>query len=281
MKIETIPTDQIRVLNPRARNKVKFQEIVDSVDKLGLKKPITVSPREGGGYDLICGQGRLEAYQELGEAEVPAVVREVTEEDRLLMSLVENIARRNHSAVELLSEIGALRQRGYKHREIAKKTGIASGDVSKILTLLKHSEDRLIMAVERGRIPLTIATTIATAKDEDVQKALEEAYETGKLKGKALERARTIVETRRARGKKNRYGKPGKRKISAKDLVRTYTTVAGKQKRMVKKAQLCETRLTFVASALRELLDDPAFVDMLRAEKINDLPKYLAERING
>ena len=46
-----------------------------------FKKPITVSPREDGGYDLICGQGRLEAFIALGQTEIPAVIAEATPED--------------------------------------------------------------------------------------------------------------------------------------------------------------------------------------------------------
>lgn len=92
-EIQMIPVAEIRVLNPRARNKAKFLEIVGNISKLGLKKPIAVSRRgtDDGGYDLVCGQGRLEAYFALGQTEVPAVVVVVPREDRFIMSLVENI----------------------------------------------------------------------------------------------------------------------------------------------------------------------------------------------
>lgn len=93
--IRMIPISKIRVLNPRARNKAKFSDIVANIAALGLKKPITVSPRDddSGAYDLVCGQGRLEAFQALGQEEVPALVRDVPRHDRFIMSLVESIAR--------------------------------------------------------------------------------------------------------------------------------------------------------------------------------------------
>jgi len=63
--------DQMYVLNPRSRNKVVFQNIVSNISTLGLKKPITVARRaqaaDGKSYDLVCGQGRLEAYITLGQ----------------------------------------------------------------------------------------------------------------------------------------------------------------------------------------------------------------------
>lgn len=65
--VEMIPVDRITVINPRVRNKKIFNEIISNIGELGLKKPITVTRRadaDGPRYDLVCGQGRLEAYQE-------------------------------------------------------------------------------------------------------------------------------------------------------------------------------------------------------------------------
>ena len=95
--IEMIPISRITVLNPRARNKRQHREIVNNIETIGLKRPITVSKHDGPGgprYDLVCGEGRLEAFQMLGQTEIPAVVIEASESECLVMSLVENIARR-------------------------------------------------------------------------------------------------------------------------------------------------------------------------------------------
>jgi ParB family transcriptional regulator, chromosome partitioning protein len=83
-RVELIPIDRITVVNPRIRNKRVFKEIVDNIAKVGLKRPITVSRRaEAGGpyYDLVCGQGRLEAYRALGQEQVPALVVTADPED--------------------------------------------------------------------------------------------------------------------------------------------------------------------------------------------------------
>ncbi|MEY9634115.1 hypothetical protein ABIF66_002344 [Bradyrhizobium japonicum] len=71
--IEIIPINTIDAANPRARNRRIFKEIVTSVAELGLKRPITVKRKPGEGearYELVCGQGRLEAYQTLGQREI-------------------------------------------------------------------------------------------------------------------------------------------------------------------------------------------------------------------
>ena len=90
-----ISIEDIHILNPRVRNQIIAEEIRQNIRSVGLKRPITVSPRNdaksGKKYDLVCGQGRLEAYISAGETEIPCVVRKVSEEDAHIMSLVENM----------------------------------------------------------------------------------------------------------------------------------------------------------------------------------------------
>src|SRR5690242_5500707 len=111
--VQMIAIGEINVLNPRSRNKTVFQGIVSNIQNVGLKKPITVArrlqPVDGKKYDLVCGQGRLEAYGALGQTEIPAIVMDASREDCFLMSLVENVARRHPSPLELLREISNLK----------------------------------------------------------------------------------------------------------------------------------------------------------------------------
>lgn len=160
-EIQLIPIEKIRILNPRLRNQKKFQEIVGSIYGQGLKKPITISRRREESdctdYDLVCGQGRLEAYMALGVKEIPAIVVDVSKEDRLLMSLVENLARKISNQVELMENIRILKERGYTAAEIADKTGLSTDYVYGILHLLEQGEERLIIAVTNRQIPLYVA----------------------------------------------------------------------------------------------------------------------------
>ena len=168
-EIRMIPVDAITVLNPRVRNKRIFQELVTSIAHLGLKKPITVSQRPGKPrFDLVCGQGRLEAFIALGQPEIPAIVIDASEDDCFVMSLVENLARRQHTPLELVRAIGSLRERGYTHHEIAAKVDFSPEYVGAICYLLENGEEKLINAVERGVIPHSIAMEIAKAKEGEV-----------------------------------------------------------------------------------------------------------------
>ncbi|WP_051927418.1 ParB N-terminal domain-containing protein [Ruegeria halocynthiae] len=116
-----VPVDAITVVNPRIRNQKVFEEITANIAELGLKRPIMVAVREpeSGGepsYELVCGQGRLEAFKALGQSEIPSIVINASSEDCLVMSLVENVARRQHHSLDLLRDIRRLKESGYSEQ---------------------------------------------------------------------------------------------------------------------------------------------------------------------
>jgi len=284
--IEMIPIDQIQVLNPRARNHRQYREIVDNIDKIGLKRPITVSRRDpsekGIAYDLVCGQGRLEAYQMLGRAEIPAIVVSAHEEDCLVMSLVENIARRQHPAIELMREIESLHRREYNETEIADKLGVTASWVSMLLGLLEHGEERLVSAVETGLVPISLAVSIARSDDAEIQEVLANAYAQGTIKGKKITVLRKLLEQRARRGKNERqatFGRKGSRKLNAESLRRIYEREVGKQRLLARTADFTHKRLLFVIQALQTLLRDVRFVTLLHEERVDTIPGPLERRM--
>lgn len=285
-EVRMIPVDRIDILNPRDRNKRVFEEIVGNIKTIGLKKPITVTPRLGdsGGerFLLVCGEGRLNAFRSLGEATIPALVVKVNDEDAFIMSLAENIARRQYRPLEILAGIKQLRDKGYSPKEIAAKTGLTAQYITGILTLLQQGEERLLVAVEKGRVPLNAALAIVGAGDDDkaMQAALQEAYECGKLRGRQLMEVRRIIERRQTLGRSVARATPRKMAdVSTSSLVRTYQREVERQKMTVKKAEFAQQRLLFVVSALRQLFADENFVNLLRAEGLDTLPEYLANRV--
>jgi ParB family chromosome partitioning protein len=283
--VQMIPIDQINVLNPRSRNKTLFQGIVANISNLGLKRPITVAlrkdPIDNKRYDLVCGQGRLEAFIALGQPEIPAIVKDASREECFLMSLVENVARRQQRPLELLREIESLRSRGYNSTEIAKKIDVTKAYVVGIVHLLKNGEERLLTAVEKGRIPLSVAMQIANADEDGIQRALCQAYEEKTLRGRRLLTVRRIIEMRKANGKRTNQGvrRRNEQLQSAVGLVRAYRQEADRQKLLVKKSQLTEHRLLLIVSGVKNLFRDDNFLTLLRAEGLDSLPAPLAEKI--
>lgn len=285
-QVTVIPIDRIRILNPRVRNRRNFADMVESIAKVGLKRPITVAVRKNTNpaeYDLVCGQGRLEAFVELGQSEIPAVIIQAEESDCLVMSLVENCARRQHRAIDLMQEIGSLRNRGYTDRQIAGKIGVSTEYVSMIAGLLERGEERLVAAVETGLIPLNLAIDISRTDDEGAQRALTEVYMEKKLRGKKLSAVLKLLQQRQRRGPHIRSSPAGrtgaKRPLTSDALVRAYRQEADRQKLIIKKAEVTQGKLLFVIEAFRALKKDEAFLNLLRAEGLGSLPQYIEDSL--
>lgn len=287
-RVEMIRIDRIIILNPRVRNRRKFLEVVESIRTVGLKRPIRVNTMIGpdgrDSYGLVCGQGRIEAFRELGRTEIPAIITEATEEECLVMSLVENCARRQHRSIDLLQDVATLRKRGYSDRQIAEKIGTTPEWVNMMGMLIEKGEQRLIEAVDAGTIPITVAMEIARADDETTQQLLAEAYTQGKLTGPRLIKMRRLIEQRTRRGKHlstTPFGRKLTRAKTSEAFIRIFQQEADKQRLLVKKAEMTETRLLFVVEALKNLRADENFVTLLRAERLDSMPKDLEIRIVG
>ena len=281
-RIEMIPIDRITVVNPRVRNKRVFRGIVENIAEVGLKRPITVTRRsESGGpfYDLVCGQGRLEAFRDLGQTEVPALVVVADPDDCLIASLVENCARRQHQAADLLQDIGGMRSRGYSATEIARKTGLSYDYVHAVARLLERGEQRLLRAVEAGYLPISVAMQICEADDQGVQAALHQAYENNMLRGRNLLAARRLVELRQRAGKASHSKGSRPKSLSPENLVRVFEEDTERKRLMVKWTQATRNRLVFITEALRQLSKDESFIALLEDEDLKTMPARLAARV--
>ncbi|MDX2094441.1 MAG: plasmid partitioning protein RepB C-terminal domain-containing protein [Alphaproteobacteria bacterium] len=286
--IQMIPINQIHILNPRVRNPKLFEGVVQNIAKVGLKRPITVARRkakvDGKTYDLVCGQGRLEAFMACGQATIPAIVIAASEEQALIMSLVENVARRKHKPMDLLQGVELLRGQGYDAKAIAAKTGHTSDHIQGVLTLLEHGEERLVSAVETGQMPIMLAINIVQSPQNE-QQHLREAYETGELSGHKFMAAKKLVETRQRGGKTFRSGTRGyggKRDegYTARELVKTYKREVERKSLITRRAEAVNSQLLFVVEALRCLKLEGHFTTLLRAEGLDTMLKQLANLLS-
>lgn len=284
-EVQLIPIDRIRILNPRHRDAKRFALIVQSIKNLGLKKPIQVSRRaategEGPGYDLICGQGRIEAFTALGHKEIPAIVVEISKEERLIRSLVENIARRYASPLDLIREIERLKALHYTDEVVALKLDVSTTTVKGLLALKRGGEERLLDAALGGKVPIWVAIDIAKTDTVETQRELLKAYESKDLNHASIRTVKRLIERRRLAGKGRGDGaRIRKARTSAESLVNAYRRESQRQKLLVKKAKICNGRLVFVVMAFNKLLGDDNFVTLLRAESLARMPKYLWSKL--
>ncbi len=279
-RIERIPIAEIRIVNPRSRSQKTFRGIITNIESVGLKKPITVFRREeardGTRYDLVCGQGRLEALAALGATEVPALLIDASLKDRYLMSLIENVARKRPRLSDLLPEIRRLKEAGHRNREIAQRLGMGHSYVDGIVHLLKCGEDRLVEQVEAGTVPLSVAVKIATSDGANVQRALSEAYDTGELRGHKLYLVQRIIAQR---AEKDRDSSPAPQ-MATKDLAKEYERHTLKQRELVARARVVWERIALLTAAVKSLLADEEFAALLIRQGLGAVPAPLATRLS-
>lgn len=173
-----------------------------------------------------------------------------------------------------------MRDRGYSVAQIGRKTGLSIEYVHGVARLLEKGEQRLLRSVEARIMPLSVAVEIAEALDHEVQRALQEAYEKGLLRGKKLLAAKRLVEARRRRGKSldSRESRPSE-KLSSAALVRAYQEDAGRKREMIRRANASKDRLMLITEAFRRLSGDPSFMAMLTDEKLDTMPDKIAARL--
>ncbi|WP_175905698.1 MULTISPECIES: ParB/RepB/Spo0J family partition protein [Burkholderia] len=284
-QVVMIPVNAITVINPRIRSKKTHREVTESIQRVGLKRPIEVRrwPNDPDRYALVCGQGRLESFKILGQTEIPAIILDIDEKTGLMMGVVENVARRNPLASEMLAQVDALRKKGYSDAEVGKKIGYTASWVNMVGTLLERGEKRLLAAAEAGHISLHLAIEISRASDAEAQHLLLEAVNSGEIRGKKVVVIRRILD-QRARIGKGTSEQPGRnvkrKKLSPEDLMRMYQRDADRHKVIQLKAERVSTSLLVVNEIFKQLFSDPEFVNVVKAEGLGTVPQPLVEAAN-
>lgn len=163
--------------------------LAESIRAQGLLQPLVVRRKPSGGFELIAGERRLRAAKEAGIETLPALVREAGDGESLLLSLVENVAREQLSAVEEARAYAMLIDEfGLSLGEIGEKVGRSKPSVSNRLRLLELPEEVLWM-LARGELTEGHAKAILAAPGNDEQKRLARRVVRDGLSVRATERA--------------------------------------------------------------------------------------------
>ena len=200
-----IPIDKIEIGKSQARvRKVKedLEDLIESIQKIGLIQPITVYQKDDGNYELIAGQRRFLAVKELGWNNIKAEIIEKPDEPlkAKMMSLTENIVRKDmvdldaiDAATEAYKKYGTL-------KAVSEITGLSRDTVSKYVKF-----DRLPKQVQKAvadnEIKLQTALDAADAltwdsgEIEEEEKVLEMAKEMERLSGTEKRKAKEIAQS--------------------------------------------------------------------------------------
>jgi ParB family chromosome partitioning protein len=121
-------------------DEASLNELAASIRKQGLMQPVVVRPRPQGGYELIAGERRWRAAQIAGLHRIPAVIRDVTDEQASAMALIENIQREDLNPLEEAGALQRLKEEfGLTQQEVADAVGKSRVAVTNLLRLLSLS----------------------------------------------------------------------------------------------------------------------------------------------
>ncbi|WP_237387678.1 ParB/RepB/Spo0J family partition protein [Xenorhabdus sp. Sc-CR9] len=281
--IEMIDISLIKISNPRQRNKFIHKEIQDNIDISGLRKPIIVRRIKDKKYkySLICGQGRMEAIYNLNNTHVPAIIKDVNEEDGYIMSLSENVARRKPRATELYERIRDMKNNGICDNEIASIIGYSSSWVRSVILLLEKGEQKLLSAVERGQIPLSLAVRFARSDDKHNQNLLIDAYNNGLITNKNVSTIKKILEIRSSGNKGSASHDylyhQNSQKISTEELRSIYQKNVEEHRLLQTKSEYVMENLILAKQILSELLLEPSFNEILTTENLTSIPSIIID----
>ena len=151
-------------------NEEKLNELKESIEKNGLLQPIIVK-KAVKGYYIIAGERRYRAFELLGRKEIPAIIKEMTDEEMMVFAVLENLQREDLSALEESESYKNLMDKmSLTQEELAKKLGKSRPYIANSLRLLKLPTE-IKNKLEQGVISTAHARTLLSLK---TKKAMEE-----------------------------------------------------------------------------------------------------------
>ena len=144
-------------------NEEKLNELKDSIEKNGLLQPIVVKKARKG-YYIIAGERRYRAFELLGKKEIPAIIKEMTDEEMMIFAVLENLQREDLSALEESESYKNLMDKmSLTQEELANKLGKSRPYIANSLRLLKLPTE-IKIKLEQGLISAAHARTLLSLK---------------------------------------------------------------------------------------------------------------------
>lgn len=172
----------------KAFDEAALAELSESIREHGVLQPILVRPLLRGGYQIVAGERRYRAARLAGLTEIPATVRELSEEETMELALIENLQRENLSPLEEAA--------GYKHlmdayslsqEQVAKAVGKSRPAVANAVRLLSL-EDSVRELLEDGKLSAGHARALLSLEDKGLQKSAAEQIVRKKLSVREAEK---------------------------------------------------------------------------------------------
>lgn len=171
-KIVQIKDIQKNPYQPRKEfSEEKIQELAQSIKENGLIQPIIVRKSPVLGYEILAGERRFRASIVAGLSEVPVIVKQLSDQDMMLHSIIENLQRENLNPIEEAKAYQSLIDKGFTHTEIAEKMGKSRPYITNLVRLLglpKH----ILTEVESGKLSQAHARLLIQLSSDKQDKLL-------------------------------------------------------------------------------------------------------------
>ncbi|KPJ56359.1 MAG: hypothetical protein AMS16_02550 [Planctomycetes bacterium DG_58] len=156
----------------RGISKEALEGLVDSIRTKGMLQPVVLRRDAEHGYQLVVGERRWRAAEQAGLTEIPAVIRQVTDDEMLLLALMENIQREDLNSIERAQAyVVLMKNAAWTQEQLAQHLGIARATVANTVRLLELPRE-IQDLVSRGTISAGHARAVLALGDEKAQRQL-------------------------------------------------------------------------------------------------------------
>ena len=169
----------------------KLDELAQSIKENGVIQPIIVRQSPVIGYEILAGERRYRASLLAGLTSIPAVVKQLSDQEMMVHSIIENLQRENLNPIEEARAYESLVEKGFTHAEIADKMGKSRPYISNSIRLLSLPE-QIISEVENGKLSQAHARSLVGLNKEQqdyfFQRIIEEDISVRKLEALLTEK---------------------------------------------------------------------------------------------
>jgi len=209
-RLASVPVELIergRYQPRRVIDDVSIEELADSIRQQGLMQPIVLRPLAGGDrYEIIAGERRWRACQKVGLSEIPALIKEISDEAAIAMALIENIQRENLNPMEEALALQRLKEEfTLTHDEVAKAVGKSRSAVTNLMRLSSLQEPVRVL-LENGDLEMGHARALLALEGVVQEQAAREVVE----KELTVRQAEALVKSLQAEPAKKTHKKKTK-----------------------------------------------------------------------
>ena len=169
----------------------KLDELAQSIKENGVIQPIIVRQSPVIGYEILAGERRYRASLLAGLTSIPAVVKQLSDQEMMVQSIIENLQRENLNPIEEARAYESLVEKGFTHAEIADKMGKSRPYISNSIRLLSLPE-QILSKVESGKLSQAHARSLVGLNKEQqdyfFQRIMEEDISVRKLEALLTEK---------------------------------------------------------------------------------------------